>query len=62
MDEITLEQAVEDLKRRTRNYAKRQLTWFGRREDMNWIFRDREDVFSKAQKILEERGYAFEKQ
>ncbi len=31
--EISLEEAVENLKRATRRYAKRQQTWFSRRED-----------------------------
>ncbi|MFT8887553.1 MAG: tRNA (adenosine(37)-N6)-dimethylallyltransferase MiaA [Ethanoligenens sp.] len=32
-----LEQAVEDLKRATRRYAKRQMTWFRRAADICWI-------------------------
>ncbi|MDR3366688.1 MAG: tRNA (adenosine(37)-N6)-dimethylallyltransferase MiaA [Prevotellaceae bacterium] len=35
--EITLNQAVELIKRNTRRYAKRQLTWFGRYEGAEWI-------------------------
>jgi len=35
--EITLEEAVESTKRDTRRYAKRQMTWFRREEDMHWI-------------------------
>lgn len=38
--EISLEQAIENLKRSTRRYAKRQLTWFRRNENINWIFGD----------------------
>lgn len=33
----TLSEAVRILKRDTRHYAKRQLTWFGRNPDMHWI-------------------------
>lgn len=35
--EITLEQAGELIKRNTRRYAKRQLTWFKKNKDINWI-------------------------
>lgn len=35
--EMTLEEAVYILKRDTRHFAKRQLTWFKREEDVIWI-------------------------
>lgn len=35
--ELTLEQAVEQIKRDTRRYAKRQMTWFGRENDIKWL-------------------------
>ena len=38
--ECTLEQAVENLKMQTRRYAKRQLTWFRRVENVNWFYLD----------------------
>ncbi len=34
---LTLEEAVENLKRATRRYAKRQLTWFRRNEKIHWF-------------------------
>ena len=34
--ELTLEQAKNKLKQNTRNYAKRQLTWFRKNENINW--------------------------
>lgn len=34
--EISLEEAKELLKKNTRNYAKRQLTWFRRNPDIKW--------------------------
>ncbi|MBX3239549.1 MAG: tRNA (adenosine(37)-N6)-dimethylallyltransferase MiaA [Chitinophagaceae bacterium] len=34
---ITLEKAVEDIRKNTRHYAKRQLTWFNRDEDIHWF-------------------------
>ena len=55
---ISLDEAVETLKRETRRYAKRQLTWFGRDERTNWINIDKtDDVLSDALKILERNGY-----
>ena len=56
--EISLDEAVETLKRETRRYAKRQLTWFGRDPRTEWINIDTaEDVLSEAVKILERKGY-----
>ena len=56
--EITLEEATENLKRETRRYAKRQLTWFRRDQRVNWIYRDNEeDRLSASIKILERNGY-----
>ena len=36
-DEITLSRAIELIKRNTRRYAKRQLTWFRADERINWF-------------------------
>ena len=36
----SLDEAVERLKMETRRYAKRQLTWFRKRENINWIYID----------------------
>lgn len=38
--EITYEEAVETLKRDTRHFAKRQLTWFRREKDVIWVNKD----------------------
>ena len=38
--DIPLEVATEDLKRATRRYAKRQLTWFGAHDNVTWLDRD----------------------
>lgn len=35
--EISLESAVDNIKQNTRNYAKRQLTWFKRDTDIKWF-------------------------
>ena len=34
---VTMEQAMENIKTSTRRYAKRQLTWFKRDEDVEWF-------------------------
>ena len=34
--ELTLDEAKDKLKQNTRNYAKRQLTWFRKNENINW--------------------------
>ncbi|WP_175989111.1 tRNA (adenosine(37)-N6)-dimethylallyltransferase MiaA [Bacillus sp. Marseille-Q1617] len=34
---ISLERAIEDLKQNSRRYAKRQLTWFRNKMDVNWF-------------------------
>ncbi|MCC8015923.1 MAG: tRNA (adenosine(37)-N6)-dimethylallyltransferase MiaA [Clostridiales bacterium] len=38
--EISLNDAVDNLKKATRRYAKRQITWFKRRENAVWLFAD----------------------
>lgn len=35
--EVLLEEAIETVKKDSRRYAKRQLTWFRRYKDVNWI-------------------------
>lgn len=52
---ISLEKAVENLKMATRRYAKRQLTWFRRDTNINWIFTDvinEEQIIKKAEEII----------
>ena len=36
-DELSLEESIELLKRNTRRFAKRQLTWFRRDTRIHWI-------------------------
>lgn len=55
--EMSREEAVSLLKKETRHYAKRQLTWFRRNEKINWIYRDeyseKEDFYKAAFDIIE---------
>ncbi len=55
--ECTFDDAVENLKMQTRRYAKRQLTWFRRNENIHWLKRDLlsdRELVSAAVKIIEE--------
>lgn len=51
--DCTLEAAVYRIKRDTRHFAKRQLTWFRRERDVTWISREdfRKDVSETAQSL-----------
>lgn len=58
--EISLEEAVENLKRETRRYAKRQLTWFRRNDEIHWIDccgLSFDDIFEKAKVIAVSNGF-----
>lgn len=59
--EYSLEEAVYRLKRDTRHFAKRQLTWFGREREVIWIqkeeFPDTEAILEFMIKELKERVY-----
>lgn len=58
--EISLDTAVENLKRSTRRYAKRQLTWFNKDTRIKWIYKDEtDDAADVAINIVkEEENYA----
>jgi tRNA dimethylallyltransferase len=45
--EISLEFAIEEIKKNTRRFAKRQLTWFKRNEDTKWF-----DYLADRKKII----------
>ena len=49
--EYSLEEAVRILKRDTRHFAKRQLTWFRRERDVIWVNKDEFDY--REDRILE---------
>jgi len=56
--QCSLDEAVERIKRESRHYAKRQLTWFRRDEEVHWImaddYADFEEVTQKAIRFIEE--------
>ncbi len=53
--ECSLCEAAELLKQQTRRYAKRQLTWFRREENINWIFADECGNVSEKAKLLTQK-------
>ena len=53
--ECSLSEAAESLKRQTRRYAKRQLTWFKRDKRINWIYADESaDPAGEAEKLIKQ--------
>jgi len=59
-NEISLDRAKEIIKQETRNFAKRQLTWFRRDKDIKWIAVDAnmtaenlaQEIFSQLPKAI----------
>ncbi|MCR5196363.1 MAG: tRNA (adenosine(37)-N6)-dimethylallyltransferase MiaA [Pseudobutyrivibrio sp.] len=58
--ESSLEDAVGLIKKNSRNYAKRQLTWFRREDEVVWldktILKSDEDILDSILKTLKEKG------
>ncbi len=57
-NEATLEECIEKLKRETRRYAKRQLTWFRRDKEIHWLYADEydssEELYAAAVQTINE--------
>ncbi len=50
---ILLREAVENIKKNTRNYAKRQLTWFRRYKDVHWLEGEElEALLAQSEKVV----------
>lgn len=45
--QASLDECIGRIKQESRRYAKRQLTWFRKRNDIEWIYIDRLDMFNK---------------
>lgn len=55
--QASLDECVENLKRETRRYAKRQITWFKRNENINWFYADEmsaDELYLKIDSLIEE--------
>lgn len=59
--ECSVEESVEQLKRESRRYAKRQLTWFRRDDSVQWLcvdeFENSEALLSRAADIILQKGW-----
>ncbi len=51
--EKELNECIDNLKMSTRRYAKRQLTWFRKNQDINWIYIDGKSLEEITQEALE---------
>ena len=48
----SLDKAIEEIKTNTRQYAKRQMTWFRKDKEIHWVnAKQREGITSMAQKL-----------
>lgn len=50
----TREEAIAGIKTASRNYAKRQMTWFSRYDDVHWIYADKDGEVRDGREILSE--------
>ena len=50
----TIAEAAALVQQSSRHYAKRQLTWFRRNKNMNWLIRDREEILETARRLIQE--------
>ena len=61
--EMSLEQAADLIRQKSRNYAKRQLSWFGGDSRVNWIVYNKpesgDQVFREATEFLRQAGLQF---
>ncbi|MBP3706935.1 MAG: tRNA (adenosine(37)-N6)-dimethylallyltransferase MiaA, partial [Clostridia bacterium] len=54
MGEKSLEECIENLKRSSRRYAKRQITWFSKDPRINWIYPDEcDDISAQALEFIQ---------
>lgn len=52
-NKISLEQAIENIKQNTRRFAKRQITWFKKTENLKWFEPEQKDnVFNYLDELL----------
>lgn len=56
---VTLSEATEEIKKNSRNYAKRQLTWFRRNKAINWIYPDDPTGFGAPESVRDEDKFEF---
>ena len=52
--QISADEAIAEVKLRSRQYAKRQLTWLRRNPEIHWIYWDKERNFARAMQLSTE--------
>ena len=57
----TIEQAADEVRKASRHYAKRQLTWFRRNPEMNWLIRHEGEEFAKILQQARQLARQFDK-
>ena len=57
----TIEDAVDEVRKASRHYAKRQLTWFRRNPQMNWLTRHEGEEFSEILYRARQLAWQFDK-
>ena len=54
--QCTIEEAADEVRKSSRHYAKRQLTWFRRNKNIHWLTRDTgesaEEIINRARQII----------
>lgn len=51
---MSLKAAIEEIKKNTRQYAKRQMTWFKKDKEINWVnAKQKSGILSMAQKLVQ---------
>ncbi|HEV8270339.1 MAG TPA: tRNA (adenosine(37)-N6)-dimethylallyltransferase MiaA [Chitinophagaceae bacterium] len=51
---MSLETAIEEIKKNTRQYAKRQITWFKKDKEISWVnAKQRSEIVGMAQKLVQ---------
>ena len=57
---MTLEDTIDKIKKDTRHFAKRQLTWFRREKEVIWLnkkeYEQEKDLLDSVLNIIEEKG------
>ena len=52
----TMEEAADEVRKSSRHYAKRQLTWFRRNKNIHWITRatgeSTEEIINRARQVI----------
>lgn len=60
MEKISLEEAIEQIKRNSRRYAKRQLTWFRNKMDVEWFDMTNVNNLDELEKKIRKISYYVE--